>query len=101
MERDVLQATADVVERTVVTTLPEITLNGLAIGAAVKVHTMFTPEMRATLGRLFGVFGLIVLWWVAYEHNDSIWVFFARDHIDLALIPVGGWGPIPPPSRHR
>jgi dipeptide/tripeptide permease len=51
------------------------------IAAAVKVHTMFTPEMRATLGRLFGVFGLIVLWWVAYEHNDSIWVFFARDYM--------------------
>src|SRR5262245_36717825 len=43
------------------------------VAAAVKVYFMFTPEMRATLARLFGVFGLIVLWWVAYEHNDSIW----------------------------
>src|SRR5262249_6134490 len=51
------------------------------LAAAVRVWFMFTPDMRATLSRLFGVFGLIVLWWVAYEHNDSIWVFFARDYM--------------------
>jgi POT family proton-dependent oligopeptide transporter len=39
-------------------------------------------EQRAVLARLFGVFALIVLWWMAYEHNDSIWVFFARDYMN-------------------
>src|SRR5205823_15101037 len=63
--------------------------------AAVKVYYMFKPEMRATLARLFGVFGLIVLWWVAYEHNDSIWVFFARDymHHDHTTFTVPSWLP--------
>jgi amino acid/peptide:H+ symporter len=51
------------------------------VAGAIKVYSMFTPDMRATLSRLFGVFGLIGLWWVAYEHNDSIWVFFARDYM--------------------
>src|SRR5205085_3576939 len=78
-------------------------VNGLLLGvfalgivaAAVKVYTMFTPEMRATLARLFGVFGLISLWWVAYEHNDSIWVFFARDYMSHAetAFTVPDWLP--------
>lgn len=48
---------------------------------AVRVYSMFSPQMRSTLSRLFGIFGLIVLWWVVYEHNDSIWVYFARDYM--------------------
>jgi POT family proton-dependent oligopeptide transporter len=48
-----------------------------------------TPEEKAeqwrVLTRLFGVFGLMVFFWVVYEHNDVQWVFFARDHIDLRL----------------
>jgi amino acid/peptide:H+ symporter len=65
------------------------------VAAAVKVYYMFTPDMRATLTRLFGVFGLIVLWWVAYEHNDSIWVFFARDYMHHAdtTFTVPSWLP--------
>src|SRR5262245_53046240 len=65
------------------------------VAAAVKVYFMFTPDMRATLARLFGVFGLIVLWWVAYEHNDSIWVFFARDymHHNDTTFTVPAWLP--------
>jgi dipeptide/tripeptide permease len=54
------------------------------IAVGIKVYFMFTAEMRATLSRLFGVFGLIVLWWVAYEHNDTIWVYFARDYMSHA-----------------
>jgi POT family proton-dependent oligopeptide transporter len=38
-----------------------------------------------TLVRLFGIFGLIVLWWVGYEHNDTLWVFFMRDYVDLRV----------------
>ena len=45
-----------------------------------------TPEQKAlrwkTLGNLFGVFGLIVFFWLAYEQNDNLWTFFARDHMD-------------------
>ena len=48
-----------------------------------------TPEERAqrrsTVFRLLGIFGLMVLCWIPYEHNDSIWVFFARDYIDLRV----------------
>lgn len=53
-----------------------------------------TPEQRAeqrkVLVRLFGVFALMVFFWVAYEHNDTLWVFFARDHMDRFL---PGWLP--------
>jgi POT family proton-dependent oligopeptide transporter len=48
-----------------------------------------TPEERAeqwrTLAGLFGVFALMVFFWMVYEHNDIQWVYFARDHIDLRL----------------
>ena len=48
-----------------------------------------TPEERAeqwrTLASLFGIFGLMVFFWVAYEQNDNLWVFFARDHMDRTL----------------
>jgi dipeptide/tripeptide permease len=38
-------------------------------------------ERWQVLGRLFGVFALIVFFWVAYEQNDNLWTLFARDHI--------------------
>jgi dipeptide/tripeptide permease len=48
-----------------------------------------TPEERRlqwkTLGQLFGIFGLIVLFWVGYEHNDTLWIAFTRDYVDLKL----------------
>lgn len=48
-----------------------------------------TPQERAerwqTLGRLFGVFGLFVFFFIGYEHADSIWVFFTRDFVDLTV----------------
>jgi dipeptide/tripeptide permease len=44
-----------------------------------------SPEEKAqrwkVLTQLFGVFGLIVFFWVAYEQNDNLWTYFARDHI--------------------
>jgi POT family proton-dependent oligopeptide transporter len=53
-----------------------------------------TPEEKAeqwrVLTRLFGVFALMVFFWMVYEHNDIQWVAFARDHIDLA---APGWVP--------
>lgn len=46
-----------------------------------------SPEQRRerwrTMWRLFGVFGLFVFFWVGYEHSDSLWVFFARDYVNL------------------
>jgi POT family proton-dependent oligopeptide transporter len=42
-------------------------------------------EERTTLVRLFGVFFLMVFFWMVYEHNDTQWVFFARDHVDLRM----------------
>lgn len=42
-------------------------------------------ERAATLRRLFGIFTLMVLFWIPYEHNDSLWVFFSRDYVDLKV----------------
>jgi len=61
--------------------ISQIALAVASIALLILAWRLFSPEMRATLARLFGVFGLISLWWVAYEHNDSIWVFFARDYM--------------------
>jgi len=45
-----------------------------------------TPEERRlqwqTLWRLFGIFAMVVLFWVGYEHNDNLWIAFTRDYID-------------------
>ncbi|HEX4592570.1 MAG TPA: hypothetical protein VH120_21785, partial [Gemmataceae bacterium] len=67
----------------------------LTVGLTILAWRMFSPDMRTTLSRLFGVFGLIALWWVAYEHNDSIWVFFARDYMSHAetAFTVPDWLP--------
>src|SRR5579871_2413843 len=48
-----------------------------------------TPEERRlqwqTLRRLFGIFALVVLFWFGYEHNDTLWVAFTRDYVDLKV----------------
>jgi POT family proton-dependent oligopeptide transporter len=52
-------------------------------------HHHTTPEerrqQRETLGRIFGIFGLMVFFWVAYEQSDSLWVFFIRDYVDRSV----------------
>ena len=52
-----------------------------------------TPEQRRqqlqTLRTLFGVFGIIVFFWLAYEHHDGLWVYFARDYGDLTIPWLG------------
>lgn len=52
-------------------------------------HHRLTPEERKlqwqTLWRLFGIFALVVLFWVGYEHNDTLWIAFNRDYVDLTL----------------
>jgi proton-dependent oligopeptide transporter, POT family len=40
-------------------------------------------ERRATLLKLLGVFALIFFFWLGYEFNDNIWIFFTRDYVDL------------------
>jgi dipeptide/tripeptide permease len=48
-----------------------------------------TPEERRqqweVLATLFGVFMLMVFFWFAYEQNDSLWTFFARDHMNRVV----------------
>jgi POT family proton-dependent oligopeptide transporter len=48
-----------------------------------------TPEERAlqrqTLWRLFGIFGLVAVFWFGYEHNDTLWVQFISDHVNLKV----------------
>jgi POT family proton-dependent oligopeptide transporter len=57
-------------------------------------HVDLTPEERAlqrrTLSRLFGIFALVVVFWVGYEHNDTLWVDFIEKHVNLKL---PGWIP--------
>jgi dipeptide/tripeptide permease len=62
------------------------------------VRRTVTPEERAerwkTLWKLAGIFTLIVFFWVPYEHNDTIWVWFIRDYVNLPHlphIPALGW----------
>jgi proton-dependent oligopeptide transporter, POT family len=57
-----------------------------------------TPEERRlqwqTLWRLFGIFALVVLFWVGYEHNDNLWVSFIQDYVNLR-VPFTDWS-VPP-----
>src|SRR5690349_20620528 len=52
-------------------------------------HHELTPEekrlQRQTLYRLFGIFALVVVYWMGYEHNDTLWIAFNRDYIDLTV----------------
>ncbi len=54
---------------------------------------VLTPEERRlqwqTLGRLFSIFALIVLFWFGYEHNDTLWIAFTRDYVDLRVPLIG------------
>jgi POT family proton-dependent oligopeptide transporter len=71
----------------------------LAVFAAGKRHyavettqyRALTPDERKlqwqTLGQLFGIFALIVLYWVGYEHNDTLWIAFIRDYVELPSPP--------------
>ncbi|MCS7046522.1 MAG: oligopeptide:H+ symporter, partial [Gemmataceae bacterium] len=43
---------------------------------------LFTAEERRLqwriLAQLFGIFALVVVFWIGYEHNDTIWIAFIR-----------------------
>jgi len=69
-----------------------------------RVRRQTSPEERAerwrTLAKLGGIFTLIIFFWIPYEHNDTIWVWFIRDYVRLPYIPGGalfGW----PKEAHR
>lgn len=53
---------------------------------ALEVKKQHAPVDWPALGRLFSVFGLIIFFWVAYEHNDTLWVAFTRDYVNLKVI---------------
>jgi proton-dependent oligopeptide transporter, POT family len=40
---------------------------------------------RATLGRIAGLFGVIAIFWFAYDQSSSTWIYFAANHMDLRL----------------
>jgi POT family proton-dependent oligopeptide transporter len=43
------------------------------------------------LACLLAIFGLVIFFWFGYEHNDTLWIAFTRDYVDLRLpfaIPV-------------
>ena len=52
-----------------------------------RVYVKPTPEERRerwrTLVRLAGVFSLIFFFWVGYEFNDNVWIYFIRDYVNL------------------
>lgn len=52
-----------------------------------------TPEQRRlrrhTLIQLFGIYALVCLYWFGYEHNDTLWVAFSRDYVDLKVPFLG------------
>lgn len=51
------------------------------------VKRQLSPEERAerwkTLGKLAGIFAMIIFFWVPYENNDTLWVYFIRDYVNL------------------
>lgn len=57
----------------------------------VKARPPRTPEQRAaereTLGRIAGIFLLIVVFWFVYDETASTWIYFAQKQMDLNLIP--------------
>jgi POT family proton-dependent oligopeptide transporter len=55
------------------------------IGARHELTDEERHQRWATLTTLFGIFALMVFFWVAYEQNDNLWTYFARDHMDRVL----------------
>jgi dipeptide/tripeptide permease len=41
------------------------------------------------LGRLFGVFALVSIWWCVCDQDDTLWTIFAARHMDMRI--PGGW----------
>jgi len=56
---------------------------------AVETHDgrELTPQeqrqRRKSLACLLVIFALVVLFWFGYEHNDTLWIAFTRDYVNL------------------
>jgi POT family proton-dependent oligopeptide transporter len=54
-----------------------------------REYCRLTPEERRQrfqlLIRLFGIFGLVILFWFGYEHNDTVWIVFTKNFVDLKV----------------
>jgi POT family proton-dependent oligopeptide transporter len=72
--------------------------------AGKKYYAVETPQPRTkdpeerkrqwqAVVPLLGIFTLLVFWWMGYEHNDSLWVYFARDHMNLEVPFLGTLSP--------
>jgi POT family proton-dependent oligopeptide transporter len=55
-------------------------------------HILTQEERRLqwrTLVRLLGIFLLVILFWIGYEHSDTLWIAFNRDYVNLRVPLVG------------
>src|SRR5262249_33963239 len=53
-------------------------------------------QQRRTLAGLFGIFLLLVFFWIVYGPNDNLWGVFARGHMDRTLPSWLGGGEVAP-----
>jgi solute carrier family 15 (oligopeptide transporter), member 1 len=48
-----------------------------------------TPDQQRqhlkTLAYLLTIFGLVIFFWFGYEHNDTLWISFTRDYVNLKV----------------
>jgi dipeptide/tripeptide permease len=48
-----------------------------------------TPQeqrlQQKSLAWLLAIFGLVILFWFGYEHNDTLWIAFIRDYVSLQV----------------
>jgi POT family proton-dependent oligopeptide transporter len=81
------------------------------VGQAQPLTPEERDQRRRVLARLFGVFGLMIFFWVAYEQNDNLWTLFAKDHIaetvkdaqtgvetETCVLRLGSWEKAFPPD---
>jgi len=58
----------------------------------VGAHPKKTPEQRkaerATLARIAGIFLIIIFWWFVYDQYADVWIYFAKDHMNLRVWPL-------------
>jgi dipeptide/tripeptide permease len=62
------------------------------IGRRIQPSPEDRMVQRRVLFGLFGIFALMVFFWVVYEHNDSVWVEFAGTNMNMPTLPnwLGG-----------
>ena len=57
----------------------------------IRAQPKKTPEQRAaerlTLTRIAGIFAMIAVFWFVYDQSASTWIYFAKKHCDLTVVP--------------